>query len=210
MSTQIQERSYQYYKYYVEIKLHFNSQSFDFFKGHGTRSSPKAFVSRKDRYFFEKIASVFNMQKYLDKLLIAVKEKRNFYIGDIMTPNNEKQYLKTKGYIQAFDQMFEKEMSDVVTYCIKNNITKKEMLNGDDDIKPIIYNLLRKNVVSYETFICLDKMYDITDNLVKFSLDPLVNETVLFVKKYKPFFSKHIPKRNKLQSIICNTLDLIN
>ena len=205
-----QERAYQYYKYYVEMKLHFNSQSFDFFKGHGTRSSPKAFVVRKDRYFFEKMASVFNVEKYLDKLLIAAKEKKNFYIRDVMTPDNEKKYLKTKGYMEAFDRVFEKEVSDVVTYCIKNNVTKKTLLEGDDEDKPILYSLLRQNVVSYETFICLDKLYDVTDRLAKFSLDPLVNETTFFIEKYKPFFSKHIPKRDRLKSIISNTLDLMN
>ena len=206
----IKERSFQYYKYYIAMKLHFNSQDYDFFRNMGVRATPQSFLKRKDRYFFEKMASVFTTEKYLEKLLVAAKEKKNFYIRDVMTQENEKKYLQSKGYMEAFDRMLEKEVSDVVNYCLMNKVTRHELFEGEEEKKPVLFNLLRKNVVSYETFICLDKLYDVSDHLAKFSLDPLVTETTFFIDKYKPFCSKHIPKKEVLSKIIVNSIDLLS
>ena len=68
-------QAYDAYKLYLGLKLHFQSDKYDFqrFNG-GVRSSPESFYKSKDRWFFEKL-----IKRYKEE---QVKE---FFISNFIT-----------------------------------------------------------------------------------------------------------------------------
>jgi len=207
----LSERSFNYYRYFIAIKLHFKNKNYDFFKSAGkTTTSVSAFQGRNDRYFFEKMAKVFNTDKFLDKCLTEVKKNRNFSSRDLFSPDNESRYLKRKGYLESFRSSFDREISDVVNHCLKNKISIKELVEGTDEQRPHIYLLLHRNVISEETYLCFDRVFDVSVHLAKFSMDPLLSDTEFFLKKYYPFVAKYFPRDSELKTILSKTLDILS
>jgi hypothetical protein len=206
----LSDRAFNYYRYFIAIKLHFKNKKYNFFQNAGkTNASVSAFNGRNDRYFFEKMAKVFNTEKFLDKCLTEVKKNRNFSSRDLFSPDNESRYLKRKGYLESFKSSFDRELSEVVNYCLKNRVDMQLLLQGTEEQKPHIYLLLQRGVISEETYLCFDRTFDVSVHLAKFSLDPLVTDTEFFLQKYYPFVAKYFPRDSELQNILSKSLALL-
>lgn len=207
----LNERAFNYYRYFIAIKLHFKDKRFNFFQNAGkTRASYSAYEGRNDRYFFEKMAKVFDTAKFLDKCVTEAKKNRNFCTRDIFTRDNEARYLKRKGYLESFKNSFDKEASVVVTYCLQNKISKDQLLKGTEDQKPVIYLLLQRNVITEETYLCFDKVFDVSSQMARYNLDPLVADVEFFLSKYYPFVAKHLPPKVEIEKILLNSLALLD
>ena len=63
-------------------------------------------------------------------------------------------------------------------------------------------NLMAKGILTEESFLCFHKVYGILDYLDRTGLDPLVTDTVFFLKKYNPFVLKYFPKKSELENLI--------
>ena len=208
--SDLNQRAFAYYRYFLAIKLHFKDPKFDFFKNAGkTRTSISAYNGRNDRYFFEKAAKIWNTEKFLDKCLTQVKVDVNFSSKDLFTPDNESRYLKRKGYLESFVQALDKESSLVISESLREGIDNYRLINGSEVQKPYIYTLLKKGIISEETFLCWDGMLDVSPSLATFLIDPLVSDTLFFLDKYKPFVLKYFPPKKIREEIIFKTIDLI-
>jgi len=74
--------SFDIYTYYLAIKQHFTRESYDFFKYHGRVSaSARAFESRRDKYYFDKLAKVRDAKGFI---LANVSEKPSVWIGELV------------------------------------------------------------------------------------------------------------------------------
>jgi len=125
--SELNDRAYTYYRYFLAMKLHFKDKKFNFFSHDGkTRVSVQTYNGRRDRYFFERSASIYNTQKFLDKCLTEIKKNPNFFIKDLLTPDNESRYLRRKGFLESFKNSFDKEVSEITNHCLKNRINSKD------------------------------------------------------------------------------------
>jgi len=209
--SELNDRAYTYYRYFLAMKLHFKDKKFNFFSHDGkTRVSVQTYNGRRDRYFFERSASIYNTQKFLDKCLTEIKKNPNFFIKDLLTPDNESRYLRRKGFLESFKNSFDKEVSEITNHCLKNRINRRQLLQGDEDTKPVLYLMLKKGLVSEETYLCIDRVCDVSERLAVFNLDPLVHQTNFFMEKYYPFVVKHFPKKDETQTILSNSFDLLS
>ena len=206
-------KAYQYYVYYIALRLHFNDANYNFFKYNGKvkQVNEHKFNGRNDKYFFEKATRTYDTETYLNRCLTEMKVNTKFFIKDIFTKNNEDRYFKRKGYLESFIQSYDYELSSVISYCIKNKISQEQLLKGNrDDERPVIYNLLIKNVISIETFIGINKVYDINSELLYHSLNPMVNNTMKFINNYYPFITRYLPPAEKLLTTTKKHIDLLN
>ena len=61
--------SYEAYTLYLAIKLHFTSDSYDFYKHNAkVNSSFNTFLKRNDRFFFHKLTTKYNKEEMLENL----------------------------------------------------------------------------------------------------------------------------------------------
>ncbi len=60
---------FEVYKLYLAIKLHFTSDSYNYFTFNGkTRTTLQSFEKRRDKYFFKKLATKFNQDELAESL----------------------------------------------------------------------------------------------------------------------------------------------
>ena len=72
------------YKYYMAIKLHFESDSYDAPKyNFKTSISPQSFWKRRDKYHFAKLSRKFNKPDELVDFYISQFVNGNKWIGDM-------------------------------------------------------------------------------------------------------------------------------
>jgi len=159
------------YSLYQAIKLHF-SGSYDAIKyGFKTRVKQSTYEARKDRYFYEKIASKFQRQDDLVRYYVAnfVYQGTSIWIGDM----NE-EHLDTLNTL--LDTFTYHTVSSVKKFPVKFD----EMFQGDD---PLIMK------IEIEIQVALNAILNFTQDLRKRLRDPLGIHATRFdlIENYQPF-----------------------
>jgi len=102
---------YETYILYNALKFHFTRENFDFFKYNGkVKTTPEQFENRKDKYHFYKLS-----RKYTDRddmiqfLTYNFLEKDGLWVGDLLTDEGHKRYLKHKKILQSLSYTFEND-----------------------------------------------------------------------------------------------------
>ena len=102
---------YETYILYNALKFHFTREKFDFFKYNGkVKTTPEQFENRKDKYHFYKLS-----RKYTDRddmiqfLTYNFLEKDGLWVGDLLTEEGHKRYLKHKKILQSLSYTFEND-----------------------------------------------------------------------------------------------------
>lgn len=177
--------AYEVYKMYVALKLHFTSESYDYFKFNGkVKTTESKFNVRKDRYFFQKLCNKYDRDMVRDYFVSNFVYDVNSWVGSITRDRGEKIYSEWK------------RKQDSISYIITNEIDylldQVEDFDSLFDCKqnqhPIILKKHLSKKVSLETLIVLDDILKFTNRF-----DKQISEKLLWPKikmsmiKYKPF-----------------------
>jgi hypothetical protein len=172
--------AYNCYCLYIALKNHFTQESYDFFKyGGKTSISKEAFLSRKDKYQFQKLCRICDETEMRDFLVANfIKEKK--WVGDLLddeATDNYKDFLKRK---QSLSYMFNNDLSKIDL--------SKAFKPKKNEYPPIIYAYLQGDI-SIETFTILDKFIDFSNKYDKLygKDDVLWSKIRLATKKLLPF-----------------------
>ena len=90
--------SYDAYRLYLAIKLHFTTPNYDYFRHNAkVNSSLNAFLKRNDRFFFHKLAT-----KYGDDLMMYFVsnfvDRPKTWVGDLVRADGDTIYNKWRKY----------------------------------------------------------------------------------------------------------------
>lgn len=178
------------YQMYTAVKLHFNSDSYDFFKYHGkVRVDETRFETRKDKYHYYKLT------KRADPLLLTVVNvfhDSNVWIGNLFSVECEKRYRDRKAVMQSIEYTVESELSQYDSFDEALNVK-----NGD---YPSLLKQYKDGEVSLETLIIVNrinngKVFDYWSDSIS---DPVVwPDLKNRLLKYEPFLGDDILKRDK-------------
>ena len=95
---------------YNSLKLHFTSDSYDYFKYHGkTNVSKQTFSTRKDKYYFYKLS-----RKY------GIEELKNFYVANFVSGNDKWVGSMLQDGEENYTKWSKKQQS--LTYTVENEI----------------------------------------------------------------------------------------
>jgi hypothetical protein len=102
---------YEAFVLYQSIKLHFTTDSYDFFKyGGKSRISIDAFENRKDKYHFYKLSRRLTNRDDLIMFLVAnFVNNDNIWIGDLLTEESETIYRQRLRVIQGLSYIYEND-----------------------------------------------------------------------------------------------------
>lgn len=172
------------YQTYVALKLHFNSDRYDYFKAEGkTRLSLNSFNNRNDRYFFEKLSTKYGSKRIEEFLLANLITDNGLWIGESFNDEAQKNYHEWKKRVQA------------LTYNFKEEIQKLSRgTEFDDNFKvtanehPKLLKLVLQKEVSLETFIILNEILNFFPQWNRDMKNDIVWQDVKKrAKKYKLF-----------------------
>lgn len=172
---------FEVYRLYLALKLHFTKKDYNITKTKGAvRASQNAFLKRKDLTAMRKLARDYKRREIID-LLVA-----NFVSGDkwggVFDANAKETYEMWKSRKHKLDYIFEQDIAKIELEMEKEGIANP--FTSEDGYHPLIYRLYFGHLISIETLVVLDKIY----NYVTMDSDDIFLEDVsMLIKKYRPF-----------------------
>ena len=186
------------YKYYMAIKLHFTSNKYNVFetRGHvkGTRDT---FLSRNDRYIFEKLA-----QKYDDREIIQFFVSNFAYGNDTAIYGNseaEELYSEWQRRKQSITKIFIDDLTNIMNMCDVHRFTTDGILKSKNGELPVLTSMFLSGKITIETMRMID---DIEPFLHSWENDPMLKivmgDKLLRAEKLKGFVKYDKDKITKI------------
>ena len=184
--TEIKENSgYTAFMLYNSLKLHFTSNSYDFFKYHGkTNVSAVTFLKRKDKYQFYKLSRKYTTDELRD-FYVANFLEGDKWVGD-MLKDGEEVYKKWQKTQQSLTYTFEND----IMYLLSNGAPPDEMLEVKPNGYPILMRMTQLKQVSLETLVILNDIMNFFPMWnKKIDDDILWPDFKIKCEKYTPFLN---------------------
>ena len=173
------------YKMYLSLKLHFTTDSFDYFKyGNAAKASQHSFDSRRDKFFFVKLSRTFKEDELREFFVANMIVEDKVYPATLVREGakNYQEYIKRK---QSLAYNFKE---DVMTlHDISQKFDKLFIIEG---VHPPLLKAHLGGKISIETLAIFNKIFQYVGNFDKDIKEdivwkPLRNRVV----KYEPFIS---------------------
>jgi hypothetical protein len=143
------------YKTFAAMTLHFNTDSYDFFKYKGAvNRSAAAFESHKDAWRYEKLAKDYPDPEEL-RLFMAcnfVSDEKLKWVGGLQTQEATERYRKTRGAIDSMRRWFKDELDKLLRLY-----TVDDLISAEAGATPVLARLLLQNIASPLFSVSLDR-----------------------------------------------------
>ena len=171
------------YKMYLSLKLHFTTDSFDYFKyGNAAKASQQSFDSRRDKFFFVKLSRTFKEDELREFFVANMIVEDKVYPATLVREGakNYQEYLKRK---QSLTYRFKE---DVITlHEVSQKIDKLFIIDG---MHPPLLKAHLGGRISIETLAIFHKIFNYVENF-----DKIIKEEIVWrpirnrILKYEPF-----------------------
>jgi hypothetical protein len=149
MRTNVNVSPYEAYCLFLALKTHFTTPNYDFFKYGGKLNTKKnSFDTRKDKYFFERLAKHKDLKSFLVANFIEQDVK---WVGDLLSSNSENTYIQWQKRTQSLN------------YIIKTEIQTldgefKTYFKVENGQHPKLLRMVLQKKISIETLTALDDL----------------------------------------------------
>ena len=169
------------YKIYLAIKLHFTSDSYDYFKHNGkTTARLNTFTKRRDRYFFHKLSRSYSSSACVDYFVAGFIDSDTVWIGDVVGKSGQENYTRWQKRIESLSYVFEGDVNTLLEFIEEKKIKFDDLFKVKDGQHPPLVKLYIANKITIESMIILDDILNYTKQFNK-----QIKETVIWPKKYK-------------------------
>jgi hypothetical protein len=189
--TEIKENTgFEAYKLYMAIKLHFTSNSYDFFKYNSkTNVTQSTFLKNKSKYQFYKLARKYSLIDLRD-FYVANFLEGDKWVGDMNTADGEQVYTKWQKVQQSLTYTFE---NDIIYLFDKYKPAEMFKTSGN---YPNLLNELMENNIHIETLVYMNMIMGFLPVWKKEIDDDIIwPNWEIKLRKYQPF----IFDENKIQ-----------
>lgn len=177
------------YALWNALKLHFTSESYDYFKYNGkTNVSKQTFTINKSKYQFYKLSRRYDLEELKNFFIANFIQGKGDWIGDLLQDGDEN-YTKWQKIKQSLTYTFEND----IIYMF-DSVDGAEFWSIEDYFKPIdggwpmLITKMMHNKISLET-VCI--LVDILGCMPKW--EKQITEDIIWpthrriIKKYTPF-----------------------
>ncbi len=193
---------YEAFGMYQAIKLHFTTDSYDFFKyGGKSKISVEAFEKRKDKYQFYKLSRRLQSKEDLIEFIVSnFVENDDIWVGDLLEDESEKNYRKRQKVIQSLTYAFQSDCDKIFSEVDNPNIV---LQSEDGDYPKLLTMALRKDI-EIETLCILNKTLNFLPMWTK-----KINDTIRWptyrrkILKYSPFIRYNSDKMKSILKSAC-------
>lgn len=180
---------YSVFLIYQAIKLHFTSDSYDYFKYQGKyRCSESKFESRRDKFSFVKLGRKYGNEEDLKFFLAAnflIKPKA--WVGELNTDAAHESYLQRRKIKESLEYMVIQELSAI---DITNRDTLRESMKVQNGEHPALLLHMMRGDISPETLIGIDTLTGCLDEWSQALTDTIIYPPLkLRLRRYAPFLN---------------------
>lgn len=177
---------YETYCVYLALKNHFTKDSYDFFKYNGkVHVSKDAFLTRRDRFQFEKFARRHDDPK---EFMLANFLEGKTWIGEFLDDEASDIYQRYMKTIQSMSYVFKNEIGQVEDI--------RELFKSKPNEYPLIVQMLMNRTISLQSFVILDNFVQFIPKFdERMADDFLWNKYSVLARKYKPFLIQNLDQK---------------
>ena len=169
------------YKIYLAIKLHFTSDSYDYFKHNGkTTARLNTFTKRRDRYFFHKLSRSYSSSACVDYFVAGFIDSDTVWIGDVVGKSGQENYTRWQKRIESLSYVFENDCDTLLDFIEEKEIKFDDLFKVKKGQHPPLVKLYLANKITVESMVILNDILNYTKQFNK-----EIGETVIWPKKYK-------------------------
>lgn len=137
------------------IKLHFTSDSYDFFRYNGkTNVSKDTFANRKDKYTFYRLSRKYSLQELRDFYVSNFLVKDVNWVGDIANAEGEENYKMWQKRNQRLTYEFEQDIIRILEQADNPD----ELVTVPSGGYPALLHGAMQNSISIETLVILNSI----------------------------------------------------
>ena len=171
------------YKMYLSLKLHFTTDTFDYFKyGNAAKASQQSFDSRRDKFFFVKLSRTFKEDELREFFVANMIVEDKVYPATLVREGakNYQEYLKRK---QSLTYRFKEDV-----FTLHDISQKFDKLFIIDGMHPPLLKAHLGDRISIETLAIFQKIFNYVENF-----DKIIKEEIVWrpirnrILKYEPF-----------------------
>lgn len=167
---------------YNALKIHFSSDSYDFFKYNGkTNVSKQSFTTRKDKYSFYKLSRKYSLEDLRDFYIANFLCGDVSWVGEMTGPDGEQNYKEWQKRNQRLTYQFEQD----IIFLFESS---GDCLHVDNGNHPYLLTMLMRGEVMIETVVILNDLMGFLPMWKKKIVDDIIWPTwCQRIEKYTPF-----------------------
>lgn len=163
------------WKIYQAIKLHYQSRSYNYFKYHGkVKNDWNRFVKEKQKRIFTGLARKYKSNY---EYFIAVSFLKNpdiKWVGELYENEYQEWFYESVKYIETQPRQFSLDIQSIITIGKQNEVTRFiDMLIPTENKLPPIVKLHKAGLTKIETSVTLNIILNWVDNICISIDDPL-------------------------------------
>ena len=182
---------YDLYCTYQAIKLHFTSESYNFFHYDGkTRVSVDAFQKRRDKFLFHRLARKYRDDEMVPFLVANFVHSDDNWTKSLLEEEAEETYRDWKRTTDSMSKIYQEDLQKIATKETFNDLFKVE----DGQFPKLLVHFLQKDV-TIETMVILNNIFGfikIWDK--KISDDIIYPKVSRKIRKYGSFLNVNVDK----------------
>ena len=188
-------RGYDLYCMYQAIKLHFNSESYNFFHYDGkTRVSMEAFEKRRDKYLFHRLARKYREEEMVSFLVSNFIHSDDNWTKSLLEEEAESTYKEWKRVTDSMSRVYVEDLQRIAT---KDNFN--ELFKVEDGQFPKLLIALMQKEITIETMVILNNVFDFIRIWDKKISDDIVYPKISRkIRKYGSFLVVDVDKYKAL------------
>ena len=172
---------YDVYKYYMAMKLHFESDSYEAPKyNYKTSARPQSFFKRRDKYHFAKLGRKFDdPRELIDFFTAQFTASDKTWVGDML--QDEEKYTDWQRRQQSLSYNFEQDINKLAEGA---GVFDEMLETREGNNYPLVIEMFLQDEISLETVVILDRLTGFMRRA-----DRTISETIVW-----PDLSKRIRK----------------
>lgn len=186
---------YDLYCTYQAIKLHFTSESYNFFHYDGkTRVSVDAFQKRRDKFLFHRLARKYRDDEMVPFLVANFVHSDDNWTKSLLEEEAEETYRDWKRTTDSMSKIYVEDLQKIATKETFNGLFKVE----DGQFPKLLVHFMQ-NDVTIETMVILNNIFGfikIWDK--KISDDFIYPKVSRKIRKYGAFLNVNVDKYKQL------------
>lgn len=203
--------AYEAGRIYMGIKLHFTTDSYDYFKYNGQIKTwtPEAFERRRDQGFFGKIARRYDSTQIETFYVSNFMDKPKAWVGELLSEECQTNYKNYLGRLEQLSYLFEQDIQRLANVCEEKGTTLDGSVKGSN---PLLLKLYYQKIISPETVVILDRIFG--QQMIGKIWDQNITDSVLwpktrrFLLKYSPFVQFETTKYVRIVSKVIDNLSV--
>ena len=177
--------AFQAYRYYLALKLHFTTDSYDVVKHKGRiRASRDSFMKHEPMY--KRIVKQYADDEVVNFLV------SNFVSGDrwggVFDADSNNTYLSWKKRMESLAYTFKADMQRILTELNLTSFDEATIFQVTKNQHPYIIRAYMSKTIAIETLVILNKLFGFCDKFDKDIEETLVwPDIARLIRKYSPF-----------------------